>query len=52
MLKFLDKPITWKSYLLLLVGITVGRVAVRAARGLYDEYQLDHDYFDIERDNM
>lgn len=48
MLKFLDKPITWKSWILLSLVITVGQVAVKAAR----EYQLNHDYFDIERDNM
>jgi hypothetical protein len=51
MLKFLDKPVTWKSWILLSLALTVGHAAAKAAR----EYQLNkfsHDYFDIEEDNM
>lgn len=48
MFKFLDKPITWKSWILLSLVLTVGHVAVKAVR----EYQLNHDYVDIDWDNM
>lgn len=47
MLKFLDKPITWKSYILLTVAVNLVGFLAGVAHQAYEEargYDIDLDY--------